>query len=139
MGLDAIPAKARIIAALAGIIALSSAFADRATAQTSGLAGTWSGTGRVVLATGDTERARCRATIRKQTGRTFSISAVCATPSTRIAQTARVQQISTSGYEGRFFNREYDITGNIWITLRGNRLAATLTGGGATGTMSLGR
>lgn len=126
---------ARLTLALVGAIVL----ATPASAQPFGLAGAWSGTGRIVLTTGNTERARCRATIRRQTARTFSLSAVCATTSTRIAQTARVQQISATGYEGRFYNREYDITGNIWIAQRGNRLTATLTGGGATGTMSLSR
>jgi hypothetical protein len=78
-------------------------------------------------------------TVRRQTARTFSISAVCATPSTRIAQVGRVQLVTANGYEGRFYNSEYDVTGNIWITLRGNQLTARLTGGGATGTLSLRR
>lgn len=125
--------------ALVGGVLLSATVPTTAAAQTTGLAGSWSGSGRVVLPSGDTERARCRATIRQETARTFRASVVCATPSTRIAQVARVQQISANGYEGRFYNREYDVAGNIWITLRGNRLAASLTGGGATGTMSLSR
>lgn len=110
-----------------------------AAAQAGELSGTWSGTGRVVLTTGDTERARCRATFAPQGSRFFAMSAVCATPSARFTQTARVRQVSPDAYEGQFYNREYDISGAIWITLRGNRLSASLTGGGATGTLSLGR
>lgn len=127
------------LTALAVTLALIGLLPASAIAQTSGLAGNWSGTGRIILTTGDTERARCRASIRQQAGRTFAVSAVCATPSTRIAQSARVQQVSANAYEGQFYNREYDVGGRIWIRLRGDRLTATLTGGGATGTMNLGR
>lgn len=113
--------------------------ADNAVAQAAKLQGAWSGGGRVVLPSGDAERARCRATFRQQTARTFSMNAVCATTSARVAQVGRVQQVSSNGFEGRFYNREYDISGTIFITVRGNRLSASLSGGGGRGTFNLSR
>ena len=110
-----------------------------AMAQAANLQGTWSGGGRVVLPSGDTERARCRATFRQQSATTFSMSADCATASTRIAQVARVRRASASSFEGQFYNRQYDISGTIRITVQGDRLSASLSGGGGRGTFSLSR
>lgn len=110
-----------------------------AIAQTANLQGAWSGSGRVVLPSGDAERARCRATFQQQSARTFSMSAVCATASTRIAQVARVQRVSASKFEGQFYNREHDISGTIRISVQGDRLSASLSGGGGRGTFSLSR
>ena len=67
------------------------------------------------------------------------MSAVCASTSARVAQVARVQRVSTNSFEGQFYNREYDISGTIFITVRGNRLSASLSGGGGRGTFSLTR
>ena len=110
-----------------------------AMAQAANLQGTWSGGGRVVLPSGDTERARCRASFQQQSARTFSMSAVCATASTRIAQVARVQRVSASSFEGQFYNREHDISVTIRISVRGDRLSASLSGGGGRGAFSLSR
>jgi hypothetical protein len=108
-----------------------------AMAQTASLAGNWSGGGRVIYPSGDSERVRCRATFRPAGTRTFRMSAVCATPATRIAQTAQVRRVSASSYSGQFFNREHDISGTINISVRGNRLSASLSGGGGRAIMTL--
>lgn len=111
--------------------------ANKAIAQSANLKGSWSGNGRVVLPSGDVERARCRANIKQETPRSFSMSAICATPSARIAQTATLRQVSGGEFAGQFYNREYDISGSIRVTLRGDRLSAFLSGGGGSGTFEL--
>jgi hypothetical protein len=128
-----------IAAAALAAAAASDAIFLPAAAQTAPLQGSWSGSGRITLPSGATERARCRATFRKQAARTFSMSAVCATASVRVVQTARLQQVSASGFAGVFYNREYDISGTIRVNLQGKRLSAFLSGGGGRGTFNLTR
>lgn len=130
-----------LLSATTGAVAglLYTVFASSALAQPASLQGTWIGSGRVVLPSGDVERARCRATFRQETTRTFGMSAICATTSTRITQVARVQRVSTNTFVGQFANREYEISGSIRITLRGDRLSASLSGGGGRGTFNLSR
>jgi hypothetical protein len=113
--------------------------ASSALAQQASLLGAWSGTGRMVLPSGDVERVRCRVSFRQRSSRTFGMSAVCATASTRIAQVASLWRVSANSFHGQFFNREYDISGSIQITVRGNRLWASLSGGGGSGTIRLSR
>ena len=103
------------------------------------LAGTWSGGGRVTFSTGNSERARCRATFHRQTPRTFGMNALCATPSARASQVAQLQQVSANSFEGRFYNREYDVSGTIRVSVSGKRLTALLRGGGASASLSLSR
>ena len=118
---------------LAGVLgaAMVGSWANPAQAQrAAGLEGSWSGGGRVIFPSGDSERARCRATFRRQAGSTYSMNATCATSSARIAQVASVRKVGAGNYAGRFRNAEYDVSGAINITLRGDRLAASLSGGG---------
>ena len=124
---------------LAAAMAAIMVSATPAAAQVAQLAGTWSGSGRLELQSGQTERARCRATFRRQTASTYTMSAICATSSTRVSQTARVQQVSSNGFAGRFYNAEYDVTGTIRMTLRGKRLSASLIGSGGSASFVLTR
>jgi len=103
-----------------------------AVGQQGDLEGTWSGSGTVILPTGDRERARCRATFTRRDGKTFAMSAICATASTRVAQSAQLARISSRRYAGDFYNSEYSFSGEITINLQGNRLNATLVGGGGS-------
>lgn len=130
---------ALIFAGLLGSGALLDGAMVSALAQAARLDGTWNGAGRMVLSSGNAERVRCRATFRRQASRTFGMSAICATPSARVSQVARVQQVSAGRFEGRFYNREYDVSGTIRVTVRGNRLTASLSGGGASALLSLAR
>lgn len=118
------------------------ALAGPASAQRAGggLEGSWSGAGRVVLPSGDTERARCRVTFRKQSRSTYAMSATCATPSAKATQTGSVQKVAGSTYTGRFYNAEYDVSGSVRLTVRGDRITAALNGtNGASAVMSLRR
>ena len=104
-----------------------------------GLTGRWSGSGAVVLPSGETEKARCKATFRKVGGREFAMDAVCATSSLRVAQTATLQAVGTNRFNGEFVNPEYNIAGSIKLTLSGNTLSASLNGGGGSAYFTLGR
>jgi hypothetical protein len=107
--------------------------------QQAGLEGSWSGSGRVALPSGTTERARCRATFRRQSGNTFGMSAQCATASVRVAQTAALERVGANRFTGNFYNAEYAVSGTITIMVNGNRLNASLSGGGGSASFALSR
>jgi hypothetical protein len=67
------------------------------------------------------------------------MSAVCATASARVQQSAEVTRVTANVYRGEFFNQEHGISGSIRITLRGDRLNASLSGGGGSAVFSLSR
>lgn len=108
-------------------------------AQGADIEGSWSGGGRVELASGNTERATCRLNFRRRSSNSYQAHAVCATPSARVAQTAVVQRVAANEFTGSFYNQEFDVRGVIRITSRGNRLSVTLNGGGATSHLELHR
>lgn len=112
-------------------------FAAPALAQQASLEGAWSGSGTVTFSSGNVESARCKANFRRQSGDTFAMNAVCATPSGRVAQTAELSRVTNTRYSGEFHNSEYGVSGSISITLRGNSLTASLDGAGATASFSL--
>ena len=127
---------------LSAVIALASAIGAPgfALAQDADLEGAWTGAGRVVLPSGASERATCRVNFRRQSQTSFRVSAVCATASTRVAQTAVVQRVSGNQFSGSFYNQEFDVSGRIRMTARGaNRLSVSLDGGGASSEIELRR
>lgn len=103
------------------------------------LGGTWHGGGYLVLPSGDRERANCRATFRNQGGSSYSMTAVCATASTRVQQSAEIVRTGGGNFAGSFYNAEYGISGSIALRLSGNRLSASLNGGGGSAQFSLRR
>lgn len=124
--------------ALAGVI-IAMAMSEPSLAQRSDLAGSWSGVGTIVLPSGASEEARCRARFRPSGGGTYDMNAVCATPSQRTAQTAVIERIGSNRYAGSIYNEEYNYTGEIVLTVRGNRLRASLSGGQVSGRISMRR
>jgi hypothetical protein len=56
-----------------------------------------------------------------------------------VAQTASVQRIGANRFRGDFYNAEYSVSGTITITVQGNRLNASLSGGGGSAFFSLSR
>ena len=127
---------ARLFAIAAVVLACSGA---SVAAQPANLEGSWSGGGKVRFPSGDTESARCRASFRRQGGGGFSMSAICATASVRVQQTATLARVGPYRFSGDFHNAEYGISGSIQITVRGKSLDASLSGGGASASFSLGR
>ena len=67
------------------------------------------------------------------------MNAVCASSSTRVAQTASLEQVGANRYSGEFINTEYGVTGRINLTLSGSSLSANLNGGGASAFFNLNR
>jgi hypothetical protein len=113
--------------ALAMAALLVSGFAATGQAQAPSLEGSWSGGGSVSFSSGSKEQARCRANYRRRTSSSYTLRAVCATPSARAEQTATVRQVGSNRYEGSFYNSEYNITGTIYIVVRGSSQNVRLT------------
>ena len=120
--------------AASGLVAVNSA-----ASSAQGLEGSWSGGGHIVLPSGDKERARCRASFRRQGGKSYGMSATCATASTRVQQTAEITHVAGNRYRGEFFNQEYGISGSVRLTVNGNRIEASLSGGGGSAEIALSR
>ncbi len=107
--------------------------------QQSSLEGSWSGGGRIVFPSGETERANCRVSFSRWSANSFRMRAVCATPSARVAQSGTVERVSGNRFAGSFFNSEYNVSGDINLTVRGDRLSAQLRGSGGSGSFNLSR
>lgn len=126
---------ARIVAAalLAGV----AGFASAALSNDGNLEGAWSGSGKIIFPSGETEVARCKANFKKQGGDSYGMSAICATASTRVLQTANISRLTANRFSGEFNNPDFGITGSIRITLSGSRMSASLEGGGGKAEFSL--
>jgi hypothetical protein len=128
------PALVPVIALLAGL-----AFSDRALPQTAGLEGSWRGGGSVSFASGQSERAQCRAQYRRASATSYTLTATCATPSGRATQTAVVHRVGGNSYQGTFHNSEYNVSGTIFVTVAGNRQTVRLTGDAGSASFELRR
>jgi len=102
-----------------------------------GLSGSWSGGGWVSLASGNRERARCRARYSRASSNSYRLRAVCATTSGKASQTATVYRLSRGRYRGTFYNTEFNITGTIRVVVRGRSQSVSLAGGGASASLRL--
>ena len=126
-----------VAAALIATAAFS--FAPAVAAAADGIAGSWRGTGSVMLPSGATEKARCKVSFSRQGGRAYAMNAVCASSSARVAQTAELRQVGANRFAGEFVNTEYGVTGNISVTQSGDSLSARLEGGGGSAQFHLSR
>jgi hypothetical protein len=118
---------------------LGLALSEGAMAQSTSLEGSWRGGGSVSFASGPKERAQCRAQYRRASGRSYTLTATCATPSGRATQTAILRQVGGNTYQGRFHNSEYDVSGTIYVTVSGNRQSVRLTGEAGSASFELHR
>lgn len=128
----------RFILACVMAVAVSS-FATVGTANAASLAGAWSGGGTVKLKTGQVERVRCRVRYSKSSGKTFGVSATCATTAGTISQSGRVVQVRGNRYSGRLYNADYAVSGRISISVSGKRQTVTVTSSKGSGRLSLSR
>ena len=103
------------------------------------LEGSWRGGGSVSFASGQKERAQCRAQYRRASGSSYTVTATCATPSGRATQTATLRQVGGNTYQGQFHNSEYDVSGTIFVTVSGNRQSIRLTGDAGSASIELRR
>ncbi len=106
--------------------------------QDASLEGSWSGAGKITFPSGETENARCKVSFKRQ-GNNFGMNAVCATPSARVEQVGQLARVGGNRFAGDFTNPEYGVTGSIRITVNGNSLNASLSGGGGSAQISMSR
>jgi hypothetical protein len=136
--LHPIQSTARVLA-----LALTIGFAALATgaagAQAASLEGSWSGGGTVRFASGAEERARCRAHYSRRSNSVYVLRATCATPSGKAAQSATLQRVGDNRYSGTFYNSEFDISGRIYVILRGSSQSVHLTSGSGSASIRLSR
>ena len=123
--------------ALATALAALATFAGQPQAHAADLTGTWSGGGFITFASGDRERARCRAHFARVSSRTFDVNAVCSTTGFRVEQSARVRQVGGQVYVGRFTNSEYNVSGDIRVTVKGRSQSVSLSSGESRATFQL--
>jgi hypothetical protein len=119
-------------------LAIAGCMATAVYAQQPSIGGTWSGGGTVTLKSGNVEKVRCRATF-SPSGNGASMSASCANATAKVTQTAELTRVSATRYIGEFNNPEFNISGSIRITISGNTLNASLSGGGGSASMSMNR
>jgi hypothetical protein len=105
-------------------------------ARAEGISGSWSGGGTVSFASGQRERARCRAHY-SGGGSVVSMSGTCATPSGNVSQSAQLRRVGPNSYAGSFFNPEYNASGSIRVTVRGNTQSVTISGGAGSASLTL--
>jgi hypothetical protein len=119
---------------------LSAGLAASSLAADAGLEGSWSGGGVVNFSSGASERARCRVRFNRHSSNVYGMNAVCATTSTRVAQTATVERVGGNRFSGTFYNPEYGVSGIINIVLSGaNRLSASLHGDAGSAQLAFSR
>jgi hypothetical protein len=126
-------------AVLVPLLMAGLAASDRVVAQSASLEGSWRGGGSVAFASGQRERAECRAHYRRVSGTSYTLTATCATPSGRATQTATVRQVGGNSYQGQFHNSEYNVSGTIFVTVGGNRQSVRLTSDSGSASLELRR
>jgi hypothetical protein len=128
-----------VLAAAGTLLAVFLTIAPVKAAVAAELAGTWSGSGTVTLANGAREKARCRASYIAAGGRTYAMSATCATASAKVSQTAILSQNTKNRFGGTFYNPEFGVTGRIRIIVSGKRQTVYLSGSAGHATFSMQR
>ena len=100
------------------------------------IAGSWSGGGTVVYASGQRERAHCRASY-SGGGGSVMMSGNCATPSGSVFQSARLRRVGANSYAGSFFNSQYNTSGSISVTVHGNTQSVSLQSSAGSASLTL--
>ena len=103
------------------------------------LAGSWTGGGVVVYATGSRERAKCRAFYRPRSDASVMLVATCATPSGSVTQTAQLRKSGAHSYAGTFFNSQYSLSGSIRVIVTGTSQVVRLISSSGSALFTLAR
>jgi hypothetical protein len=119
-----------------GIVLVAAAFAAPPARSETNLSGSWSGGGTVRYADGQSERARCRAHF-SQSGSQVSLEAHCATASGSVDQSATLRRVGPNSFSGRFYNQQFNVSGSIHITVRGNTQTVSLRSPNGSATLTL--
>lgn len=109
----------RIAYVLAVPFALGLLGTPSAPAQADAIVGNWSGSG-TVRHDGGTDAVRCRVSYNKGTGRTYEVYANCAHPNGTFKQSGRVVDRGGNRYTGRVYSDQYQVTGSVTVSVRGN-------------------
>jgi hypothetical protein len=115
----------------------ASFFALPAAAVAEPLKGTWSGSGYVRPAKGQSESVRCRVSYNPEGSKVVAVSATCASSSITLHQTGELSMVSPGRYVGDFYNPEYDVSGRIQVSVSGSSQTVTLSGPRGGGSLSL--
>ena len=83
--------------------------------------GSWSGSGTARPADGAPEKVSCRLSYSEGSGRTYEISATCSHTGGSFTQSGRVVSVGGNRYTGRMYSSQYNATGDVAVTLNGNR------------------
>ncbi|MGA7327504.1 MAG: hypothetical protein WBX25_24195 [Rhodomicrobium sp.] len=103
------------------------------------LSGFWNGGGTVVYASGDRERARCRAHYSPSSGNHVNVVATCATPSGSVTQTAHLRRSGGGHYTGTFFNEQFSVSGTIQVIVNGSSQLVRLISKSGSAVLTLNR
>jgi hypothetical protein len=109
----------KVLVSSAVTIAAALALGAPVYADPDSLEGSWSGGGQVTFASGDKERAKCKATFSRSSATSYRVNGTCATQSGKVTQNSEV------------FN------GTIAIVVNGRNMTATLTSTSGTGVLNL--
>ena len=123
-------------AALASALTVSVTSSAEARGEGGSIAGSWSGGGTVVYASGQRERAHCRASY-SGGGSSVMMSGGCATPSGSVFQSARLRKVGANSYAGSFFNSQYNTGGTIHVTVHGNTQSVSLRSSAGSANLTL--
>ena len=103
------------------------------------IAGSWTGSGSIMMPSGARENARCNVSYSKAAGAGYTAFATCATKSTRVTQSAKLRRVGGNEYEGSFHNSEYNVSGSMSVTVTGKSQSVYLSGGGGQAQFKLSR
>lgn len=99
--------------------------------------GAWSGEGTVKLKAGGLEKIRCRIRYEKSTGRTFLVHVACAHTGGTFKVTGRIVELSPSSYSGRMYSDQYEVSGDVTVSMSGNSQTVKANSAKGTATMTL--
>ena len=123
-------------AALASALTVSVTSSAEARGEGGSIAGSWSGGGTVVYASGQRERARCHASY-SGGGASVMMSGNCATPSGSVFQAARLRRVGANSYAGSFYNSQYNTAGSIYVTVHGSTQSVSLRSSAGSASLTL--
>lgn len=123
---------------LTAVLALAlGTLAGTTSGKAANIEGSWSGSGKVKLNSGQVEPVRCRVRYEKSTGRTFILQATCAHTNGTFQQSGRVVQISNSRYTGSLYSDQYDVSGDVAVSVNGSRQTVTVSSPKGSGSITL--
>lgn len=124
---------------LKGVAVALALVAAPSVASASDIAGSWTGTGSIMMPSGARESARCNVSYSKASSSAYTAFATCATKSARVTQSARLHRVGGNAYEGSFHNSEYNVSGSMSVTVSGSSQSVYLSGGGGQAQFKLSR